>query len=107
MGGWIIKRKHLLQIRPGRSKTTGKHQVSTGGVMTQNQAGGIIALAAQTQQILIYAPRQIQFAAVHMITRLPIGNLKELRGGAELLPQLSCAGVSLACFGRRLAFDSK
>ena len=69
--------------------------------MTQNEAGGIVALTAQMQQILIQALRQIEFAADHMIARLPVGNLKELRGGTELLPQLSCAGIGLAGFRRR------
>ena len=69
--------------------------------MTQNEPGGIVALMAQTQQILGQAQRQIEFAAVHVIARLPIGNLKELRGRTQLLPQLSCAGIGVACFRRR------
>ncbi len=73
--------------------------------MTQNEPGGIVALTAQTQQILVQALRQIEFAAVHVITGLPIGNVKELRGKIELLPQLSGAGVGLARFRRRVAFD--
>jgi hypothetical protein len=105
MGDRIIKRKRLFQMRPGRSKPAGKHKVSTGGVVTQNQPGGIAALTAQTQQILVQAQRQIEFPTDHMITRLPIGNAKELRRGTQLLPQLSCAGIGLACFRRRVAFD--
>ena len=73
--------------------------------MTQNEPGGIVALTAQTQQILVQALRQIEFAADHVIARLPIGNLKELRGGTQLLPQLSCAGIGMARFRRREAFD--
>ena len=69
--------------------------------MTQNEPGGIVALTAQTQQILVQALRQIEFAAEHVIARLPIGNLKELRGGTQLLPQLSCAGIGMARFRRR------
>ena len=85
---------------------TGKHQVSTGGVVTQNEPGGIVSLTAQAQQILVKALRQIEFAAVHVIARLPIGNLKEFRGKTQLLPQLSCAGIGMACFRCPLAFDS-
>ena len=73
--------------------------------MTQNEPGGIVALTAQTQQILVQAQRQIEFAAVHVIARLPKGNLKELRGRTQLLPQLSCAGIGLARFRRGEAFD--
>ena len=40
-----------------------------------------------------------------MIERLPIGNLKELRGRTQLLPQLSCAGIGMTRFRRRVAFD--
>ena len=54
--------------------------------MTQNEPGGIVALTAQTQQIVIQAQRQIEFAAVRVIPRLPMGNLKKPRGGTELLP---------------------
>ena len=73
--------------------------------MTQKEPGGIVALTAQAQQILVQAQRQIQFAAVYVINRLPMGNVKELRGGTQLLPQLSCAGKGMACFRRRIAFD--
>ena len=66
--------------------------------MTQKQPGGIVALTAQTQQILVRAHRQIQFAAVPVIDRLPKGDPKELRGGTQLLPQLSCAGIGIAHF---------
>ena len=55
--------------------------------MTQNEPGGIVALATETQQTLVQTQRQIQFADVHVIRRLPIGNMKEIRGGTQLLPQ--------------------
>src|SRR5262249_17270492 len=58
VGHWIIKRKRLFQMRSGWRKPAGKHQVSTGGQVTQNEPGGIVALAAQTQQILGHAQRQ-------------------------------------------------
>ena len=35
--------------------------------MTQNEAGSVVALTAQTQQILGQALRQIEFAADHVI----------------------------------------
>ena len=53
--------------------------------MTQNEPGGIVALATEAQQTLVQAQRQIQFADVHVIGRLPVGNMKELRGGTQLL----------------------
>src|SRR5215471_5161451 len=68
--------------------------------MAENEPAGIVALAAQTQQIVVQAQREIQFAAVHVIARLRIRNLKELQGGTQLFPQLSCAGIGLAGFGR-------
>ena len=68
--------------------------------MTQNESGGIDALTAETQQILTQAQRQIEFAAVHVIARLSIGNVKVLRGGTQLLSQFSCAGISLTRFRR-------
>jgi hypothetical protein len=47
----------------------------------------------------------IAIAAEHVMERLPIGNLKQLRGKAQLLPRLSCAGIGLARVGRGEAFD--
>jgi hypothetical protein len=43
----------------------------TGGEVTQNEPGGIVALTAQTQQILIQAQRQVEFAPERVIARLP------------------------------------
>src|SRR6516164_5563385 len=105
VGNRIIKRKNLLQVRPGRSKLANEHQVSTGALMAQNKPGGIIALAAQAQQILVQALRQIEFATVPVMARQPIRNLKVFGGEAELLPQLSCPGIGLAHFRRRLTLD--
>src|SRR5437762_959978 len=79
VGVRIIKRKHLFQMRPGRDKSAGKHQVSTGGIVTQNESGGIVALTAQTQQIRVQPQRQIEFPADHVVPRLPIRYPKELR----------------------------
>src|SRR6516165_6620604 len=78
----------------GWRKPARKHQVLTGAVVTQSEAVSVVSFSAQTQQIVGQALRQIEFAADHMIDRLPIGKLKELRGGTQLLPQLSCAGVA-------------
>src|SRR5437660_8299047 len=36
-----------------------------------------------------------------------MGNLKELRGRTQLLPQLQCTGMGMARFLRRYAFDRK
>ena len=38
--------------------------------MTENEPGGIVALTAQTQQILVQALRQTQFAANQVIQEL-------------------------------------
>ena len=73
--------------------------------MTENKAGGIVALKAQTQQILGQALCQIEFAAAQVIARLAKGNPEELRGRTQLLPQLSCAAKGMARFRRRDAFD--
>ena len=86
VGDRIIKRKHLFEMRSRRRKLPGKQQVSTGAVMTQHHAGGIVALAAQPQQVLVQALRQIEFAAERVMAGLPIGNVKELRGRTQLLP---------------------
>ena len=73
--------------------------------MTQNEPSRVVALTAQAQQILIKALRQIEFAAVYVMEGLPIGNVKELRGRTQLLPQFSSAGEGTAHFRGRLAFD--
>ena|SRR6516165_12120922 len=101
----IIKRKHVLQMGPGSTKPADKHEVSTGRQVTQNEPGGVVALAAQTQQILVQALRQIEFAAGRVKARLPIGDVKKRRRGTELLPQLSRASISMARFRRGQAFD--
>jgi hypothetical protein len=67
-------------------QTASIHQISTGGQVTENEPGGIVALTAQTQQVLVQALRQIEFAAVGMIAGLPKWNPKEFRGRTQLLP---------------------
>jgi len=66
--------------------------------VTQNEPGGIVALTAETQQILVQALSQLQFTTGRVVARPPIGNPKELRGRTQLLPQLICAGIGLARF---------
>ena len=39
--------------------------------MTENEAAGIVALTAQTQQILVQAQRQIEFATERVIEDCP------------------------------------
>src|SRR5215831_15161234 len=87
-----------------RSKPAGKHVVASGTVVAQDESGGIVALAAQTQQVFVQAPRQIQFTAEHVIPGLSIRDLEELRGKTELLPQLSCSSEDATRFWRGVAF---
>ena len=79
----------------------------TGGEVTENEPGGIVALTAQTQQILVHALREIEFAAERMKVRLPVGNLKELWGRTQLFPQLPCAGIGLTRFRRGEALNDQ
>ena len=67
LGDWIIKRKDLLQMGPGRSKPATIHQVYTRGVVTENEPGRVVALAAQTQQVFGQRLRAIQFAAILVV----------------------------------------
>src|SRR5260370_28493234 len=105
-GGRIIKRKRLFQMRSRLRKPAGKHQVSTGGLVTENEAGCIVSLPAQPQQTLVQALRLVEFAADLVMERLPKGNPKELGGRTQLLPQLSCAGIGMTGFRRRVTFES-
>jgi hypothetical protein len=43
------------------------HQDPTGGVVTQNESAGIVALTAQTQQVLVQTQRKIEFTADRVI----------------------------------------
>ena len=73
--------------------------------MTQNQPGGVAALAAQLEQILVQTPRHIEFAAVLVMERLPIGDLQKLRGRVQLLPQFASPGKGSAGLGCRQPLD--
>jgi hypothetical protein len=73
----------------------------------ENEPAGVVALMAQAQQILVQAQRLIEFAAVHVIARLPIGNLKELRGRTQLFPQHSRTGIGMAQFRRGRSLDTE
>ena len=86
MGVRSVKRENRLEVRSGRGKAADPHQVSTGGVVTHYEPGGIVPSTAQAQQILIQAQRHIQFAAMRVIAGLPAGNLNELHRGTELFP---------------------
>src|SRR5260370_2445938 len=102
----VVKRKYLFQVRPRWRKPTDEHQVSPEGLVSQNEHSGIIALTAQTQQILSRALRLIEFAAERVIKRLPKWYLQELRRRTQLLPQLPCAGIGMARLRRGKAFES-
>src|SRR5262249_53743815 len=73
--------------------------------MTENEAGGIATLSAQTQQVVGQALRRIELAAEPEVARLPPSDVKELRGRTELLPKLSGAGEGIARLLRGIAFD--
>src|SRR5215472_5908895 len=94
----IIQHVHPFQVVAGFGKPTDKLQVIPEIAVTQDEPSRITPLMAQAQQILVQMKRQIQFAAVGVIARLPKGYPKELRGPTELLPQLSCTRISLARF---------
>src|SRR5947208_16297958 len=74
--------------------------------MAKNHAGGIVALQAEAQQILAEPACQIGLAAKRVIASLRIGDVKELGGRAELLPQLSRTGAGMAGFRQYIAFDN-
>src|SRR6516162_4334183 len=93
-------------MRPGWRKPTGHQEISTGGQVTQNEPSGVIALAAHTEQILVQAQRQLVFATARMMCLLPIRNPEKLRGGTQLVPQLSGTGIGLAGFRCRVPFNS-
>jgi hypothetical protein len=73
--------------------------------VTQNKPAGLVALAAQMQQIFGQALRRIELAAEPEIATLPPGDVQELRGGTELFPQLAGAGESFGRFTGGVAFD--
>ena len=75
--------------------------------MAKKKPINIVPLKTQTEQILVQALRQIKFAAVSMIARLPMGNPKDapviadLDTGygnavnvAYLMPRYAAAGVA-------------
>ena len=86
VGDRIVKRKRLFQVRPGSRKPARVHHVSAGRQVAQDETDGIVALAAETQQILVQTLRPVEFATVYMIKGLPEGHLEELRGRTQLLP---------------------
>src|SRR6516225_7519173 len=82
----IIERKRVLQMRSGQSKPARNPQVCARGQVTENKSCGVIALSAEMHQILVQPQRQVQFAPLRVIARLPMRNLKELRWRTQLLP---------------------
>src|SRR5437763_12302509 len=74
--------------------------------MAKNHAGGIVALQAEAQQTLAAPACKVGLATKRVIASLRIGDVKELGGRAELLPQLSCTGAGVAGFRHYVAFDN-
>jgi hypothetical protein len=103
--GPVIERKRLFEMRLRRYQPADKHQGSASGVVGQNKPGRIVALAAETQQILVHAQCQIELAADRVIDRLAARDMKELRRRAQPFPQFSCADIGVAGFRRSEAFD--
>jgi hypothetical protein len=62
-------------------------------------------MAAQIYQILGRALRQIEFSTVQVIPRLPVGNLMELYGKSQLLPQLARSGIGMTRLRCGTAFN--
>jgi len=75
--------------------------------MTKNQSYGIVALTTEPQKIFVQTLRQIDLAPRSVIARLRKRYPKEFGRRTELLPYLSCAGIGMARFRRRLAFDGE
>ena len=99
---WTVEGKDFLQMRPGRGKASGDQQVSPRDVVTENKAGRVIMLSAETQQFLIQALSHGKFAAVHTVARLAIENVEEFRGRAQLIPQFACTGEGIPGLRRGL-----
>jgi len=81
----ITESQRLFEMRSGCLKFARGHQGVTVGEVAQNEPDGIVPPTAQTQQILGQVPCQIEFAAVHVITGLTIGNVKVFHGEIEVL----------------------
>src|SRR6516164_6417934 len=60
---------------------------------------------AQAQQILGQALGQIEFPAESVISSLRVGHSKKHRRTTQLLPQRSCADMSMAGLRRRESFN--
>src|SRR5215813_10944568 len=86
-------------------KLARKQQVVTCGVVTQNEPARIVALTASMQNVLGQAQRQIEFAAVGVISRLSPRGVDELRGRTQPFPQLSCTAIGVPGFRSAGAFD--
>src|SRR5260370_20039791 len=75
----IMEPQGIRQMRPGCDKFAAKHQYSTRGGVTQDECGGIVVPAAQTQQILGKSLRTTEFATENVIIGLSMGDLQKLR----------------------------
>ena len=105
MGVRIIKREHRFEVRSGRRKPADLHQVSTGGVVTHNEPGGIVASTAQMQQVLGHRLRPIQLAAMRVIAGLPAGTPEGTPRGNRAAPTTPARGRGPARLRRGRAFD--
>jgi len=100
MGDRIVKLKYLFQVCAGFGKSAGVQQVPAGRSVPENESGGVVALTADAQNIFIAAPRHIDIAASAVIDRELLRNHQELRGRAQLLPELARASIGTARFWR-------
>ena len=82
----LIKREPRFQMRSGRGKRSRGVKVSPEGDVAENEPGGIVALAAQAEQILVQAMRQLEFTAERMMAGLPKRYPKKVRRGPQPLP---------------------
>src|SRR5258705_9770841 len=92
-------------MRSRRRQAAGKHQGSTGGIMSQNEPTSIAALTAEAQQTLVHAQRQFELAADRVINRLTTRDVEEFRGRTQPLPEFSCTGIGVAGRRRGKAFN--
>src|SRR6516164_1832198 len=92
-------------MQSARCKTAGNQQAVTGGVMAQNEPGGVVGLTAPMEHIFGQPQRQTEFAAEDVVSRLSPEDVKEPWGRIETLPQLECAGVGTSRFRSAVAFE--
>src|SRR6516225_11825400 len=59
IGADIAKCEGLFQMRTGRGKPAGKHQIAPERLVRQDESRSVVALSAQTQQIFVQTMRQM------------------------------------------------